>query len=63
MSWLETSVVIFVALQAQPESVLMLWGSALDEAASGDAGLFLHVGLSNGVLMRTEVDRTTGGQG
>jgi splicing factor 3B subunit 3 len=47
-------------LQAQPESVLMLWGTALDEAASGDAGLFLHVGLSNGVLMRTEVDRTTG---
>jgi splicing factor 3B subunit 3 len=47
--------------QAQPESLLMLWGSAMDEAAAGDAGLFLHVGLSNGVMQRTEVDRTTGG--
>ena len=35
--------------------------SAMDEAAAGDAGLFLHVGLSNGVMQRTEVDRTTGG--
>jgi hypothetical protein len=32
-----------------------------DSGGGGDTGMFLHVGLSNGVLMRTEVDRTTGG--
>jgi hypothetical protein len=47
-------------VQAVPESLLMLHGVAADEAASGDAGLFLHVGLSTGVLQRTEVDRITG---
>jgi hypothetical protein len=48
--------------QAVPESLLMLHGVAADEPGSGDAGLFLHVGLSNGVLQRTEVDRITGGR-
>jgi hypothetical protein len=38
----------------------MLHGAAADEPGSGDAGLFLHVGLSSGVLQRTEVDRITG---
>ena len=47
-------------LQAVPESLLMLHGAAADEPGSGDAGLFLHVGLSSGVLQRTEVDRITG---
>jgi hypothetical protein len=41
----------------------MLHGHAAEEAGSGDAGLFLHVGLSNGVLQRTEVDRITGERG
>lgn len=50
-------------LQVNPESLLMLHGHAADEAGSGDAGLFLHAGLSNGVLTRTEVDRITGGGG
>lgn len=50
-------------LQVNPESLLMLHGQAADEAGSGDAGLFLHAGLSNGVLTRTEVDRITGGAG
>jgi hypothetical protein len=40
----------------------MLHGHAAEEPGSGDAGLFLHVGLSNGVLQRTEVDRITGEQ-
>lgn len=48
-------------LQVNPESLLMLHGHAADEAGSGDAGLFLHAGLSNGVMTRTEVDRITGG--
>ncbi|WIA12061.1 hypothetical protein OEZ85_012138 [Tetradesmus obliquus] len=48
------------AVNAVPESLLMLHGHAAEEAGSGDAGLFLHVGLSNGVLQRTEVDRITG---
>lgn len=50
----------FALLQGVPESLLMLHGHAADEAGSGDAGLFLHAGLSNGVLQRTEVDRITG---
>lgn len=49
-----------VAGAVNPESLLMLHGHAADEAGSGDAGLFLHAGLSNGVLTRTEVDRITG---
>ncbi|GBF95175.1 splicing factor 3B subunit 3-like [Raphidocelis subcapitata] len=54
------------AVQGTPESVLILYGGSADGdgGPSGDGdgagGLFLHVGLSNGVLMRTEVDRTTG---
>jgi hypothetical protein len=51
-----------VLLQVNPESLLMLHGHAADEAGSGDAGLFLHAGLSNGVMTRTEVDRITGGR-
>ncbi|KAF6255086.1 CPSF A subunit region-domain-containing protein [Scenedesmus sp. NREL 46B-D3] len=47
-------------VNAVPESLLMLHGHAAEEPGSGDAGLFLHVGLSNGVLQRTEVDRITG---
>lgn len=47
-------------MQAVPESLLMLHGTAAYEQGSGDAGLFLHVGLANGVLQRTEVDRITG---
>lgn len=47
--------------QVNPESLLMLHGHAAEEAGSGDAGLFLHAGLTNGVLIRTEVDRITGG--
>lgn len=42
----------------------MLYGGSVgggdDGDGGGDTGMFLHVGLSNGVLMRTEVDRTTG---
>jgi len=49
-----------VILQAVPESLLMLHGAGAGDANSGDASLFLHVGLSNGVLQRTEVDRITG---
>ena len=37
----------------------MLYGGGGGDDA-GDTGMFLHVGLSNGVFMRTEVDRTTG---
>lgn len=47
-------------VNAVPESLLMLHGHAAEEAGSGDAGLFLHAGLTNGVLQRTEVDRITG---
>ena len=54
------AVVCCCLLQAVPESLLMLHGLAADEGGSGDAGLFLHAGLSNGVLQRTEVDRITG---
>lgn len=46
-------------LQAVPESVLMLYNTSPDDTG-GDTGLFLHVGLNNGVLMRTGIDRTTG---
>jgi hypothetical protein len=52
---------LLCVLQVNPESLLMLHGHAADEAGSGDAGLFLHAGLSNGVMTRTEVDRITGG--
>jgi splicing factor 3B subunit 3 len=48
----------------------MLYGGAPDadapapgagaSAPDASGGLFLHVGLSNGVLIRTEVDRATG---
>lgn len=38
----------------------MLHGQSADDGPGGDAGLFLHVGLSSGVLQRTEVDRITG---
>eukprot|EP00879_Flechtneria_rotunda_P016767 GHRR01017550.1.p1 GENE.GHRR01017550.1~~GHRR01017550.1.p1 ORF type:complete len:1036 (+),score=359.64 GHRR01017550.1:786-3893(+) len=48
------------AVNSVPESLLMLHGQAAEEPGSGDAGLFLHVGLANGVLQRTEVDRITG---
>lgn len=59
------------ALGATPESVLVLdspgggssgsGGGAADEAVgAGGGALYLQVGLSNGVLLRTEVDRVTG---
>eukprot|EP00878_Enallax_costatus_P010041 GHUV01010480.1.p1 GENE.GHUV01010480.1~~GHUV01010480.1.p1 ORF type:complete len:1094 (+),score=306.67 GHUV01010480.1:216-3497(+) len=48
------------AVNAVPESLSMLHGQSADDGPGGDAGLFLHVGLSNGVLQRTEVDRITG---
>eukprot|EP00775_Hariotina_reticulata_P013008 gene13008-13137_t len=48
------------AVNAVPESLLMLHGAGAGDASAGDASLFLHVGLSNGVLQRTEVDRITG---
>eukprot|EP00877_Chromochloris_zofingiensis_P000800 jgi/Chrzof1/10720/Cz05g09290.t1 len=47
------------AVTAVPESVLMLYNTSPDDTG-GDTGLFLHVGLNNGVLMRTGIDRTTG---
>ncbi len=57
-------------LQAQnspPLSALMLYGSAVGSEGAGVAGgasevggLFLHVGLQSGVLVRTEVDKVTG---
>mmetsp|Transcript_4234 Transcript_4234/g.6990 ORF Transcript_4234/g.6990 Transcript_4234/m.6990 type:complete len:1205 (-) Transcript_4234:464-4078(-) len=53
-----------LALQAVPsipESVLMLYGgAAAAQEGAQDVGLFLQVGLQNGVLMRTEVDRVSG---
>ena len=63
------------AVQGTPESVLMLYGAGGGgggaaagadggggggEDDSDGGGMFLHVGLSNGVLIRTEVDRATG---
>ena len=58
------------AVGANPESVLLLdspsgggGGSKEgggDEGARGSGALFLQVGLVNGVLLRTEVDRVTG---
>jgi splicing factor 3B subunit 3 len=56
------------ALNVAPESLLLLdlaaaAGPAGAAPAAGDAsadGLFLAVGLANGVLLRTEVDRVTG---
>lgn len=57
-----------LALQAQPAlplSALMLYGAsvAIEGMAVGGAseagGLFLHVGLETGVLVRTEVDKVT----
>jgi splicing factor 3B subunit 3 len=54
------------AVGADPESVLLLdspaagrGGGAGDEGA-GAGALFLQVGLGNGVLLRSEVDRVTG---
>jgi len=47
------------ALPSPPESALMLYNSTGGEGGA-DAGMFLHVALNNGVLMRTEIDRVSG---
>lgn len=47
------------AVAGVPESVLLLYQPPPGGAPT-DGGLFLHIGLSTGVLVRTEVDRTTG---
>uniref|UniRef100_A0A7R9Z712 DNA damage-binding protein 1 n=1 Tax=Chlamydomonas euryale TaxID=1486919 RepID=A0A7R9Z712_9CHLO len=56
-----------LALQAVPNnpvSALLLYATAVGDGPTGGAsevgGLFLHIGLENGVLMRTEVDKVTG---
>eukprot|EP00798_Chlamydomonas_sp_ICE-L_P023642 gene23642-9170_t len=58
----ELKVLALQAIPAVPESALMLYDSGVAGVASGEGpgGLFLHVGLTNGVLMRTEVDRLSG---
>ncbi|MEW5303982.1 MAG: hypothetical protein WDW36_006625 [Sanguina aurantia] len=48
------------ALPSNPESVLMLYSSSSGSEGNAEGGLFLHTGLSNGILMRTEVDRVNG---
>ncbi|EFN57738.1 hypothetical protein CHLNCDRAFT_56079 [Chlorella variabilis] len=52
------------AVGATPESVLLLdsplMGKDGTEEGAGSGALFLQVGLVNGVLLRTEVDRVTG---
>ncbi|KAK9824249.1 hypothetical protein WJX72_008915 [[Myrmecia] bisecta] len=52
------------AVQATPESLLLLdspaTGAEGGEEGAGAGALFLHVGLANGVLNRTEVDRNAG---
>lgn len=48
------------AIQGVPESVLMVYNAVPGSDSGTEGGLFLHVGLANGVLMRTEVDKTTG---
>ena len=52
------------AVGATPESVLMLdspqAGKDGTDEGAGSGALFLQVGLVNGVLLRTEVDRATG---
>lgn len=47
------------AVQAAPESLLLVYGVSPTGDVS-ESGLFLHAGLNNGVLTRTEVDRATG---
>ncbi|KAK9916752.1 hypothetical protein WJX75_006568 [Coccomyxa subellipsoidea] len=52
-------------VSAVPESLLFIDSPAADiagkgEDASGAGGLFLNIGLLNGVLLRTEVDKVTG---
>ncbi|GMH39601.1 hypothetical protein BSKO_07499 [Bryopsis sp. KO-2023] len=50
------------AVPAIPESLLFLStsGLAADGSDEGNGPLFLQLGLNNGVLLRTEVGRTTG---
>ena len=52
------------AVGATPESCLLLDSPAAAAGASeegaGAGAIFLHVGLANGVLLRTEIDRVTG---
>ena len=52
------------AVGATPESVLLLdspqAGKDGTDEGAGSGALFLQVGLVNGVLLRTEVDRATG---
>ncbi|KXZ43846.1 hypothetical protein GPECTOR_79g125 [Gonium pectorale] len=47
------------ALNSVPESLLMLYNSS-EGGAGNSGGLFLHVGLQNGILIRSEVDRLSG---
>lgn len=52
------------AVQSTPESLLLLDSPAVStsgtEEGKGVGALFLHIGLANGVLLRTQVDRITG---
>lgn len=48
------------ATPAVPDHLLILQQESPGLGADGEAGLCLHVGLSNGILMRTEIDMTTG---
>eukprot|EP00873_Tetraselmis_striata_P011542 jgi/Tetstr1/431806/TSEL_021301.t1 len=52
------------ALPAVPESLLIIdspvTGDSMSEEDAGAGSLFLHSGLANGVLLRTEMDRVTG---
>ena len=50
------------ALPSQPESVCLLEmkGEKTNVEEESISQLFLHVGLSNGVLLRTAVDSVTG---
>ena len=51
------------ALPAQPESLCIVeMGGAIDNDVGvvSAGGLFLNIGLQNGVLLRTALDRVTG---
>ncbi|KAG2431599.1 hypothetical protein HYH02_013292 [Chlamydomonas schloesseri] len=48
------------ALNSVPESLLMLYNVGPGAERATEGGLFMHVGLQNGILIRAEVDRVSG---
>ncbi|KAG2485365.1 hypothetical protein HYH03_015856 [Edaphochlamys debaryana] len=48
------------ALNSVPESILMLYNAGPGADRTTEGGLFIHVGLQNGILIRSEVDRVSG---